>query len=159
VVAGGLAPLRLGRPLHAGDRPQLLGDLAAPHLPLRLAIDRPDRAAVHPLVLRGADAGPHGRAADLRLHDGPRLGHDLDLRPHVVVMLAGRVAVVLGGTAGIGRAVSLALADAGAEVVAAARRPAELEATAAEIERRGRRTLRVPADVTDRASLERLRDE
>jgi NAD(P)-dependent dehydrogenase (short-subunit alcohol dehydrogenase family) len=74
-------------------------------------------------------------------------------------MLAGRVAVVLGGTAGIGRAVSLALADAGADVVAAARRPAELEATAAEIERRGRRTLRQPADVTDRASLERLRDE
>ncbi|HEX3901671.1 MAG TPA: glucose 1-dehydrogenase [Polyangia bacterium] len=74
-------------------------------------------------------------------------------------MLTGRIAVVLGGTAGIGRAVSLALADAGADVVAAARRPAELEATAAEIERRGRRTLRRPADVTDRASLERLRDE
>jgi NAD(P)-dependent dehydrogenase (short-subunit alcohol dehydrogenase family) len=36
-------------------------------------------------------------------------------------MLAGRVAVVLGGTAGIGRAVSLALAEAGADVVAAAR--------------------------------------
>jgi NAD(P)-dependent dehydrogenase (short-subunit alcohol dehydrogenase family) len=50
-------------------------------------------------------------------------------------MLAGRVAVVLGGTAGIGRAVSLALAEAGADVVAAARRPAELEATAAEIEK------------------------
>ncbi len=66
-------------------------------------------------------------------------------------MLAGRVAVVLGGTAGIGRAVSLALADAGADVVASARRPAELEATAAEIERRGRRTLRLPSDVTDRA--------
>jgi NAD(P)-dependent dehydrogenase (short-subunit alcohol dehydrogenase family) len=74
-------------------------------------------------------------------------------------MLAGRVAVVLGGTAGIGRAVSLALAEAGADVVASARRPAEVAITAAEIERRGRRTLRQPADVTDRASLERLRDE
>ncbi|HEY6477716.1 MAG TPA: glucose 1-dehydrogenase [Polyangia bacterium] len=74
-------------------------------------------------------------------------------------MLAGRVAVVLGGTAGIGRAVSLALAEAGADVVAAARRPAEVDATAGEIEKRGRRTLRQPADVTDRASLARLRDE
>jgi NAD(P)-dependent dehydrogenase (short-subunit alcohol dehydrogenase family) len=74
-------------------------------------------------------------------------------------MVAGRVAVVLGGTAGIGRAVSLALADAGADVVAAARRAGEVDATAAEIERRGRRTLRLTADVTDRASLERLRDE
>jgi NAD(P)-dependent dehydrogenase (short-subunit alcohol dehydrogenase family) len=71
-------------------------------------------------------------------------------------MLAGRVAVVLGGTGGIGRAVSLALADAGADVIASARRQAEVDATAAEIERRGRRSLRLTADVTDRASLEHL---
>jgi NAD(P)-dependent dehydrogenase (short-subunit alcohol dehydrogenase family) len=71
-------------------------------------------------------------------------------------MLAGRVAVVLGGTGGIGRAVSLALADAGADVVASARRQAEVDATAAEIERRGRRSLRLTADVTVRASLEHL---
>jgi NAD(P)-dependent dehydrogenase (short-subunit alcohol dehydrogenase family) len=71
-------------------------------------------------------------------------------------MLAGRVAVVLGGTGGIGRAVSLALADAGANVIASARRQAEVDATAAEIERRGRRSLRLTADVTDRASLEHL---
>jgi NAD(P)-dependent dehydrogenase (short-subunit alcohol dehydrogenase family) len=74
----------------------------------------------------------------------------------VVTMLAGRVAVVLGGTGGIGRAVSLALADAGADVVASARRQSEVDATAAEIERRGRRSLRLTTDVTERASLERL---
>jgi NAD(P)-dependent dehydrogenase (short-subunit alcohol dehydrogenase family) len=74
----------------------------------------------------------------------------------VVTMLAGRVAVVLGGTGGIGRAVSLALADACADVVASSRRPAEVAAAATEIERRGRRSLRITADVTDRASLERL---
>jgi NAD(P)-dependent dehydrogenase (short-subunit alcohol dehydrogenase family) len=66
------------------------------------------------------------------------------------------VAVVLGGTTGIGRAISLALADAGADVVAASRRQAQVDAVAAEIEARGRRSLRLNADVTDRASLERL---
>ena len=73
--------------------------------------------------------------------------------------LDGRVAVVVGGTSGIGRALSGGLAEAGADVVASSRRPAEVAAAADEIERRGRRSLRVPSDVTDRASLERLLDE
>src|SRR5690349_23826404 len=73
--------------------------------------------------------------------------------------LGGRVAVVVGGTSGIGRALALGLADAGADVVAASRRADAVAATAAEIEARGRRTLRVTADVADRPSLERLRDE
>ncbi|WP_394850540.1 glucose 1-dehydrogenase [Pendulispora brunnea] len=70
--------------------------------------------------------------------------------------LNGRVAVVLGGTTGIGRALSLGLADAGADVVASARRPEPVEEVAKEIERRGRRTLRVTSDVGNRASLESL---
>src|SRR4051812_24710283 len=70
--------------------------------------------------------------------------------------LAGRTAVVVGGTSGIGRAISLGLADAGADVIASARRAAEVDATAREIEARSRRTLRLPSDVTDRASLEAL---
>lgn len=77
---------------------------------------------------------------------------------HPSLDLAGRVAVVLGGTAGIGRALSLGLADAGADVVACARTAETVERTAAEIEARGRRTIRATADVTDRASLERARD-
>jgi NAD(P)-dependent dehydrogenase (short-subunit alcohol dehydrogenase family) len=72
--------------------------------------------------------------------------------------LEGRVAVVLGGTTGIGRALSLGLAQAGADVVASARRLEPLEQVASEVERLGRRTLRVASDVTDRTSLERLRD-
>jgi NAD(P)-dependent dehydrogenase (short-subunit alcohol dehydrogenase family) len=72
--------------------------------------------------------------------------------------LAGRLAVVIGGTSGIGRAIALGLADAGADVVASARRGALVESVAGEIEERGRRTLRVRADVSDRASLESLRD-
>jgi NAD(P)-dependent dehydrogenase (short-subunit alcohol dehydrogenase family) len=72
--------------------------------------------------------------------------------------LSGRRAVVVGGTSGIGRTLALGLADAGADVVATGRRASLVEDVAAEIERRGRRTVRVPADVGDVASLERVRD-
>jgi len=72
--------------------------------------------------------------------------------------LAGRVAVVLGGTSGIGRGIALALADAGADVMASARRASLVESVAGEIEERGRHTLRMSADVSHRASLEALRD-
>jgi len=70
--------------------------------------------------------------------------------------LEGRIAVVVGGTSGIGRVLALGLAEAGAHVVPSSRRGEQVEATAQEIEARGRRTLRVPSDVTDRASLEQL---
>src|SRR3954470_17435861 len=78
--------------------------------------------------------------------------------PANALNLEGRTAVVLGGTSGIGRAISLGLADAGADVIAAARRAAEIAAAADAIEAAGRKTLRLPADVTDRRSLEALRD-
>jgi NAD(P)-dependent dehydrogenase (short-subunit alcohol dehydrogenase family) len=70
--------------------------------------------------------------------------------------LVGRVAVVIGGTTGIGRSLALGLTAAGASVVASARRIEEVERTAAEIEARGGRTLRQASDVTERASLEKL---
>jgi len=67
-------------------------------------------------------------------------------------------AVVLGGTSGIGYAIALALAEAGADVVASSRREDAVERTAHAIEQRGGRTLRVTSDVADRASLGELRD-
>jgi NAD(P)-dependent dehydrogenase (short-subunit alcohol dehydrogenase family) len=70
--------------------------------------------------------------------------------------LEGKVAVVTGGTSGIGRALSLGLADAGADVIATARRKEQVDATAKEIEARGRQTLRAPSDVSDRSTLEAL---
>jgi NAD(P)-dependent dehydrogenase (short-subunit alcohol dehydrogenase family) len=70
--------------------------------------------------------------------------------------LKGKTAVVIGGTSGIGRAISLGLAEAGADVVASARREQQVNETAAEIEARGRRTLRLTCDMQDRGSLERL---
>jgi len=62
--------------------------------------------------------------------------------------------VVTGGTSGIGLALVRGLAQAGADVVPMSRRDAQVETAAAEVEALGRRTLRVTADVTDRASLE-----
>jgi NAD(P)-dependent dehydrogenase (short-subunit alcohol dehydrogenase family) len=70
--------------------------------------------------------------------------------------LSGKTAVVIGGTTGIGRSLSLGMADAGADVVASSRRQEQVDAAAAEIERRGRKALRVCSDVCDRTSLERL---
>ena len=75
-----------------------------------------------------------------------------------LLSLEGKTAVVTGGTSGIGRALSLGLAEAGADVVASARRQEQVDATAAEIEARGRKTLRMASDVNDRASLEKLSD-
>ena len=73
-----------------------------------------------------------------------------------ILSLEGKTAIVIGGTSGIGRALSLGLADAGADVIASARRREQVDETAAEIERRGRQTLRLVSDVCNRASLEKL---
>ena len=61
--------------------------------------------------------------------------------------LDGKVAVVIGGTSGIGRAIAHGLADAGADVVPTSRRVEQVEVAATEIEERGRRSLRLPSDV------------
>ena len=71
--------------------------------------------------------------------------------------LTGRAAVVVGGTSGIGRTIAIGLAEAGADVVATARRQELVDEVAAEIESRGRRTLRLTSDVGDRLSLDRSR--
>jgi NAD(P)-dependent dehydrogenase (short-subunit alcohol dehydrogenase family) len=73
--------------------------------------------------------------------------------------LSGKVAVVVGGTSGIGRAISHGLAEAGAYVVTTSRRIEQVDAAAKEIESFGRRTLRIASDVSDRASIENLLGE
>jgi NAD(P)-dependent dehydrogenase (short-subunit alcohol dehydrogenase family) len=70
--------------------------------------------------------------------------------------LKGKVAVVTGGTSGIGRALSLGLAEVGADVVATARRQQQVDETADAIEVLGRKTLRMTSDVCNRATLEAL---
>ena len=75
-----------------------------------------------------------------------------------LLSLEGKIAVITGGTSGIGRALSLGLAEAGANVIATARRQQQVDETAAEIEKLGRETLRLTSDVCDRASLEAVLD-
>jgi len=76
----------------------------------------------------------------------------------MTLSLQGKTAVVVGGTLGIGRAIALGLAQAGANVVASSRSQDGVDQVAAEIEAIGRKTLRVASDVGNRASLERLCD-
>jgi len=73
-----------------------------------------------------------------------------------IFSLENKTAVVIGGTTGIGRVLSLGLAEAGAQVVASARRPEQVDETAAMIESRGRETLRICSDVRDRSSIKHL---
>jgi NAD(P)-dependent dehydrogenase (short-subunit alcohol dehydrogenase family) len=75
---------------------------------------------------------------------------------HRLFDLRGRVAVVTGGTSGLGHAIALGLANAGADVVATSRRPDQVEQAANEIERAGRQTLRATCDVSDRAQIQAL---
>jgi NAD(P)-dependent dehydrogenase (short-subunit alcohol dehydrogenase family) len=73
--------------------------------------------------------------------------------------LNGKVAVVIGGTSGIGRAIAHGLAQAGADVIPTSRRAEQVEVSAAEIEALGRRSLRVTSDVADRSSLQHVLKE
>jgi NAD(P)-dependent dehydrogenase (short-subunit alcohol dehydrogenase family) len=70
--------------------------------------------------------------------------------------LDGKVAVVVGGSSGIGKTIALGLAQAGADVVSSARRIELVASLASEIESFGRRSLRVTCDVDNRESLENL---
>jgi len=72
--------------------------------------------------------------------------------------LTNRTAVVIGGTSGIGRAIALGLADAGADVIPTGRRENLAAEVAREVESRGRRSFATTADVTDTHSILRLAD-
>jgi NAD(P)-dependent dehydrogenase (short-subunit alcohol dehydrogenase family) len=76
--------------------------------------------------------------------------------PYKKLDLAGKVAVVVGGSSGIGRVLALGLAEGGADVVQSARRMELVNSLADEIEKVGRKTLRIACDVGDRGSLEKL---
>jgi 7-alpha-hydroxysteroid dehydrogenase len=72
--------------------------------------------------------------------------------------LEGKIALVTGGSKGIGRAIALAFAEHGADVAIAARGVQALEATRAEIEATGRRSVAVSTDVCSDPDLEKLHE-
>jgi NAD(P)-dependent dehydrogenase (short-subunit alcohol dehydrogenase family) len=73
--------------------------------------------------------------------------------------LTGKTALVTGASRGIGRAVAVGLAAAGADVAVSARSEEQLREVAAEVEALGRKTVVLPADVTDAEALRRLADD
>lgn len=75
-----------------------------------------------------------------------------------ILDLSGRVAVIAGGTSGLGRAIGIGLAQAGADVVASGRRQQNVDEVSAEIEKLGRKSLRKTMDIGDRGSIDELRD-
>jgi len=77
---------------------------------------------------------------------------------HTPVSVEGKRAVVVGGTSGIGQAIALGFASEGADVVATSRTEDAVEETADAIEDLGANTARVTCDVTDRASLDAVRE-
>jgi NAD(P)-dependent dehydrogenase (short-subunit alcohol dehydrogenase family) len=72
--------------------------------------------------------------------------------------LAGKCAVVVGGTSGIGKAIALGLASAGANVIASSRSKESVDTLASKLETIGSKTLRIPSDVLDRPSLQHMHD-
>jgi NAD(P)-dependent dehydrogenase (short-subunit alcohol dehydrogenase family) len=72
--------------------------------------------------------------------------------------LTNRVAVVVGGTSGIGHSIALGLAEAGAHVVASSRDLEHCQATTRELTALGRRSIAIPSDVSQRETLVNLRE-
>jgi NAD(P)-dependent dehydrogenase (short-subunit alcohol dehydrogenase family) len=72
--------------------------------------------------------------------------------------LRGKVAVVTGGTTGLGHAIAIGLAGAGADVVPSSRRLEQVKKVSSEIEALGRRSMRITSDVQNRESLQALHD-
>ncbi|HZU28708.1 MAG TPA: glucose 1-dehydrogenase [Bryobacteraceae bacterium] len=75
-----------------------------------------------------------------------------------IMDLSGRVAVVAGGTSGLGRAIAIGLAHAGASVVPTGRREEQMQEVCNAVEAAGVRTLRRTSDVRSRESMDKLRD-
>lgn len=78
--------------------------------------------------------------------------------PQHPLSLEGQTAVILGGTTGIGRALAVGLAQAGADVVSTGRRAEQIDEVALQIEALGRQTLRQPTDIRSREEIESLRN-
>jgi NAD(P)-dependent dehydrogenase (short-subunit alcohol dehydrogenase family) len=70
--------------------------------------------------------------------------------------LADKIVIVTGAGRGLGKAIAVGVAEAGADVVAVSRTPDELEVTAGAVRELGRQAITVPADVTKIADIDRV---
>ena len=78
--------------------------------------------------------------------------------PHPLFDLTGKVALITGGSRGLGREMALAFADAGADVIVSSRKAEACEAVVAEIEAKGRRATAIPAHAAKWDEMDRLAD-
>jgi 2-deoxy-D-gluconate 3-dehydrogenase len=115
-----------------------------------------DQVLVHRGILREADGGPERLSGTIAIHQSKATGGNVSTD---LFSLSGKAAVVTGASRGIGRAIAIGLARAGADVAVAARSEADLETLVKEIDSEGRKGLAVPTDVTDRAQIEALMDK
>ncbi len=72
--------------------------------------------------------------------------------------LEGKHALVFGGTSGLGKAIAVGLAEAGADVVPVGRRAEQVRSTVADVKAAGRKTFEMTADVTDRSQIQAVID-
>ena len=79
--------------------------------------------------------------------------------PIVDFSLEGKVAIVTGGSRGIGRAIAIGLAEAGANVSIAARKPESLEEAVQAVEKTGQKAIGVATNVRDMDSIQSLVNE
>jgi NAD(P)-dependent dehydrogenase (short-subunit alcohol dehydrogenase family) len=78
--------------------------------------------------------------------------------PHPLFDLSGKVALITGGSRGLGREMALAFADAGADVIVSSRKAEACEAVVAEVEAKGRRAAAIPAHAGKWDEMDRLAD-
>ncbi|WEK43522.1 MAG: glucose 1-dehydrogenase [Candidatus Sphingomonas colombiensis] len=79
--------------------------------------------------------------------------------PHPLFDLSGKVALITGGSRGLGREMALAFADAGADVIVSSRKADACEAVFAEIAAKGRRALALPAHAAKWDEMDRLAED
>jgi carbohydrate kinase (thermoresistant glucokinase family) len=151
---------RLAARHHEYMNPKLLdSQLAALEYPLdaiRVVNDRPADEVVEVILAKLERAGFRLNRR-MQLHRSTQEGGFG--MGHALFDLTGKTAVVVGGTSGIGLAMAVGLAEAGADVVASSRRQEQVDEAAALIESRGRKTLRLTSDVGQRETLQTLCDE
>src|ERR1051325_239403 len=126
--------------------------------------NRPDSKVVYPLWSaatwrRFVTASKDATSGYNKAAPGRRTPKKLFRMSYSGLELNGKVAVVIGGTSGIGLAIAKGMAEAGADVVPTSRGQDQVDAASREIENRGRRSIRVTSDVGDRASLQTVLDE